>query len=931
MRGIFYRLFAPRWQHPSASVRHQAIARLSAERADHRQALEHLVQDADPEVRRAALASLDDIDCLLRLRSAGSSRELDERLVWLLSGHAGTPGLSQRIGYLAQLDDGMLFERIAMEGDNQQLRMEALAQLSDEDALIRLACDNKVAAVRQAAAARVESNEGLAQLAREARRDGQVMRQARQRLAQRRADADQRANANSRREQLLEQIERLVGSSWESHDKARFEHFEKALRELGPASAEQQRRLQEARQCYRKVLSDQQHFAQAQEDARQRREAASHEREARLAAMEEELDGLTRGEGLSDQEIALLRSQKQLLAKRWLALSEQHSPDEALCRRYASALARYESVLAARGRLEAHTESIIQALSDNDDQQLAALVAVCRWPQELPLAPLLKHAKEQLQENKAETVQDQAASLAAFSAELDRLKQLLDKGQVRNATSLYQRITQQAEALDPASAEGALARFRRLGAKLAELHDWRAFVAGPKRQQLCEDIDELAEQTQLSDSELNHRHRQLVQEWKRLGDAAANSDLSARFRTASDSILQRLQPWRERQAQEREHNLAARIELCEQLEALLEQPDDQADPDALRRIRDSSRQLWQRHSPVPSKQAHGIERRFSHARHALQALIERRASEIAAAKRELTEQLRALRERDMDAHQRAEQAKAMQQQWRQLGRAPKGEEQALWRDFRHLCDEIFARRDAARQDRQQHFQQRLDDMQVLIDQLDAWQPGSASDSATLDAAVQQAATLEPLPHGRRSEGMSRRWAGIVQARRIKLERLALAEEAQHWQLLGPLIDSHLAADAALLEGAEAVAVGIGSVGQDQLLSADVHQAHERRNAARLEPGSAVQVESRLTALRVHLTLLSHGRVPPGDEPHRLAIQVERLNQGIGQALKPDRPEQALRRLLLELLATGPVSVDLWAREAGRLDECMAYLTRQVDD
>lgn len=692
MRRIFYRLFAPRWQHPSASVRLQAIARLSTERADHRQALEHLVQDVNAEVRQAALARLEDIDGLLRLRVTGSSRELDERLVWLLSGHAGTSSLPRRIEYLGQLDDGVLFERIAMDGDNQQLRMEALSRLDDEAALIRLACDNKIAAVRQAAAARVQSDQGLSRLAREARRDGQVMRQARQRLAQRRADADQQANANARREQLLEQIERLVGSTWESHDQARFEHFEKALRELGPGSAEQERRFREAHQRYRKVLCDQQHLARAQQEARQRREAASHERESQLAALEQGLDGLAQGEGLSDQELALLRSQKQLLTQRWLALSEQHSPDEALRRRYASVLERYENVLAARGRLEAHAELIVQALSDNDDQQLAALVAACRWPQELPLAPLLRHAKEQLQESRAETFQDQATRLAAFSAGLDQLQLLLDKGQVRNASSLYQRITQQAEALDATAAEGVLARFRRLGARLAELRDWRAFVAAPKRQQLCESIEGLAGQAQLSDSDLNHRHRQLMQEWKRLGGAAADSNLSARFRIASDSIRQRLQPWRERQAQERERNLAARIELCEQLEALLEQPDAQADPDALRRIRDRSRQLWQRHSPVPGKQAQAVERRFSRVRHALQSLIERRASEIAAAKRELTEQLRALRDRDMDAHLRAEQAKALQQQWRQLGRAPKGEEQALWRDFRHLCDEIFSRR-----------------------------------------------------------------------------------------------------------------------------------------------------------------------------------------------------------------------------------------------
>ncbi|WP_051233937.1 DUF349 domain-containing protein [Halomonas halocynthiae] len=774
MRGIFYRLFAPRWQHPSANVRRQSIARLSIDRVDHRQALDQLMQDADAEVRREALAQLDDIECLLRLRRSGRSKELDERLVWLLSGHAGASSLSQRVEYLAQLDDGELCERIAMEGDNQQLRMAALARLDDEAALVRLACDNKIAAVRQAAAARVDSDEGLLQLTRKARRDSQVMRQARQRLAQRRADADQQAKVDAQREQLLGQIEQLVDGAWESHDKARFEHFEKALYELGLGSAKQEGRFREAYQRYRKVLSDQQHLAQAQRHARQRREAASLEREHRLAALEQELDNLAQGEGLSDQEIALLRSQKHLLAKRWVALSEQHTPNECLRRRYTSVLERYDSVLAARGRLDEHTESIVQALSDNDSQQLAVLVAACRWPKTLPLAPLLKHAKEQLEEGRVEAANTQAASLAAFRAGLERLQQQLDKGQVRRAESLYQRMTAQAEEQDSRFAGEALSRFKRLGERLAELRDWKAFVAAPKRQQLCESMEALVEQMPLSDSDLNQRHRHMVQEWKRLGDAAADDALAARFRLASDNIRQRLQPWRECQAQERERNLAERTALCEQLEALLDRPDAQADPDALRRIRDSSRQLWQRHSPVPSKQARGIERRFSHARHALQALIERRASEVAAAKRELIKSLEVLKEQEMDPHQRAEKAKVMQQQWRQLGRAPKGEEQVLWRDFRHLCDDIFRQRASERKDHPPC----VEAMQALIDQFDAWRPLKASDSEVLDAAIKQAEALGPLPQGKRSDGMNRRWAGIVQARRADLERLALGDDAQ---------------------------------------------------------------------------------------------------------------------------------------------------------
>lgn len=927
MSGIFRRLFAPRWQHPSAEVRLQAIARLSSERNDHRQALEQLAQDTDPEVRRTALTQLDDIGGLLSLRQTGSNHELDERLIRLLSGRDGTLGLSQRIEYLPQLDDSRLFERLAMEGDNQQLRLEALARLDDEAALIRQACDNGIARVRSAAAARVDSDEGLARLSREARRDGQVMRQARERLNRRRADAESQAKADAQREQLLERLETLVSGPWEPHYEARFEHFEKALRALGPAGKEQERRYRDACQQYRKTLSDHHHLAQAQEAALQRRQAAGHERDALVTALEEGLDALAQGEGLSDQELALLRSQKQLLASRWLTLSEQHSPDSELRRRYTAALERYEAVLAVRGRLDEHTESIVQALGADDNQRLATLIAACRWPSKLPLAPLLKHAKEQLRDTAAEVDHDQTSRLARLDADLDALQKQLDSGQIRQASRLHQRLTSQAGGLSAAASDAQLARFKRLGARLAELRDWRAFVAGPKRQQLYESIVELANQTQLSDNELNRRHRQLVQEWKTLGDAAFDKEQATSFREASERIRERLEPWRERLADERQQHLAARLALCEQLETLLAQPDEHADPDALREIRDHARQLWQRHTPIPKAQVNAVERRFAHIRHAMQALIDVRAGEIATAKRALIERLRSLRDSDMDARQRAEQAKAMQKEWRQLGRAPKGEEQALWRDFRHLCDEIFSRRDASRKDQQQRHQRRLDGMQTLIDELDAWRPSHASDAATLDATLAQAARLEPLPHDRRSEGMKRRLAGIVQAHRDNLERLTLVEEAQQWQRIGPLIERHLAADAALLEGGKAEAVDAGGGDTTAELSADLRQAHERRNAARLEPTNPQEIEARLTSLRVHLALLSHGRIAPQDEPHRLAIQVERLNEGLGQ---PPKPDQELHQLLLELLATGPIPEALWAREVSALDESMQHLLRPID-
>ncbi|WP_108447399.1 DUF349 domain-containing protein [Halomonas denitrificans] len=920
MPGLLRRLFAPRWKHPDPEVRRQAVSRLDPSSDDQRRTLERLALDPDPGVRLAALEALDDPETLLTLCGpSDASPELRRHLVALLAGRRGHHDLPTRIALVERLEDRALLNELALQGDNQQLRLAALARLDAEEDLVRQACDNGIAAVRHAAAARVESEAGLARLAHEARRDRQVARQARERLNRLRADTASLAAARAEREALLEKLERHAQGPWEPLYAGRLRHL---MREWAKhrdlADARQERRYQDACQRCRKILGDHEAQEHARDADHRRRENADQTRESLVEALEESLEGLHQGERLTDQDIASLRAQKRLMASRWQALSDHHLADEALRRRYDAALAEYERIVQARVRLDERAEAIEQALAEGDDQRLGALVEACGWPARLAPTPLLARARARLAEDDGGEPQ---AQLARFVEELDQLEALLERGAFKGASRLHQRLRQQAERLPRALPPAEQARLKRLAARLAELRDWRGFVAGPKRDQLCQAIEALAEQAEMPEAELDRRHRQLVKEWKALGDAAANRALSARFRAASDRIKTRLGPWHERQQAERQRHLEARQALCEQLETLLEQPAHRADPDGLREIRDRAREQWRRLAPVPREQAEPTGRRFGRILHELQALIDRRAREIAEAKRTLIDETRELLARDLPPGQRADQAKALQRRWRSLGRAPKGEEQALWREFRGLCDEIFASRDAARDDHAQRQRARLDAMQALIDRMDAWHPTQSREGDVLDEAIREASALEPLPSGRRTEGMRRRWSGIVRARRERLDRLALAEEALRWQAIRPLLTAHLQADARCLAGGPAEAVDLP---REPALPAELRRAHEARNAAR-QTGTAAEAEERLARLRAHLSLLAGGRVQQRDDPLRLAIQVERLNENMGQTIS--RADE-LHQLLGELLANGPMPEPCWEREVGELDRMLAILAER---
>ncbi|WP_227369142.1 DUF349 domain-containing protein [Halomonas sp. M20] len=916
MSGLFRRFFAPRWQHRDPAVRRQALARLDPTQFQDREQLERLAGDDDASVRQAALARLVDPAQLLRLEEQQDSPELRARLLVLLIGQPESPPLAKRLSLIERINDAPLLAQLALHGDNQELRLAALERLQDEDALIHQAIENGIAAVRHAAAKRITSEQGLLRLSREARRDKQVVRLARERLSRMRENAAQNEAQRAKRERILEAFEQHARHSWEPLYAGRYRHLQREWEGLiDLPNADQERRYQEASLRCRKIMSDHEAQHQVLASANRKRVEADEARQALIEALDEDLASLQRSEHITAQDMASMNAHRRLLINRWQALSDQHAPETTLSIGYTQALARQDEINQGWDRLEQHATTLNDALQRRDTEVLRQTLKTLAWPEDLPPSPLLKQVQQHLADDKA--VETDSQQSIRFEQDLKELERLLENGAFKPANRLYQSLRQRSETLATEQQRKHQAALKRLGARLAELRDWRSFVAGPKRDQLCQAIVELADNSSLSDSELDRRHRQLVKEWKDLGDAAIDRELSARFRAASDRIHTRLSAWHTAQEQKRQRNLEARIALCEQLEILLENPDENADPDALRLIRDRSREQWRLFSPIPRGHGESIAHRFGHIRHALQALIDQRAQEIGAAKQALVEEARHLQSEPEPASRRAEQAKRLQQRWRELGRAPKGEEQALWREFRGICDNIFAARENERDDRAQRAKDRLDAMQALVERLDAWQPTSSDEKALLDQAVAEAEALEPLPSGRRSEGMRKRWAGILHSRRERIERLATSEEALRWQHLGPLLETHRHADARALDGHAPEDVEAPLALED-----DMKRAHIQRNKARHQPADSAAIASELASLRVHLTLLTNGRIEREDEPLRLAIQVKRLNAARNRT--PARAEE-LHAILCDILATGPVSTAVWTREVNELDRLLTQL------
>ena len=169
-----------------------------------------------------------------------------------------------------------------------------------------------------------------------------------------------------------------------------------------------------------------------------------------------------------------------------------------------------------------------------------------------------------------------------------------------------------------------------------------------------------------------------------------------------------------------------------------------------------------------------------------------------------------------------------------------------------------------------------------------------------------------------AKACSVRLSGIVRAKRERLSRLKIADTVQQWQLILPLVNAHLAADQRYLDGGAAEIINADNIISTPLPSVFV-EAHQTRNHQRQSTPLPLSLDDEaaradaISRLRVHLSLLTSGSIRQSDEPLRLAIQVERLNEGIRQ--ERSREEEIID-VLAALLALGPVSIAQWKKKPG---------------
>ena len=229
--------------------------------------------------------------------------------------------------------------------------------------------------------------------------------------------------------------------------------------------------------------------------------------------------------------------------------------------------------------------------------------------------------------------------------------------------------------------------------ELREADDWKRFANVAIQEQLCVRMEKLrtAEDLDAAAREV----RELQEQWRAAADVPrAQADaLWRRFKTAHDEVWAKCEAYFAEQATQRAENLAKKIALCEQAEALADSTDWVKTSESLKTLQAE----WKTIGAVSRGREKAIWERF---RGACDRFFTRRHEDLAQRKSVWTENLarkEALCEKaealstSTDWEKAASDIRTLQAEWKGIGPVKKTRSEPIWQRFRGACDTFFQR------------------------------------------------------------------------------------------------------------------------------------------------------------------------------------------------------------------------------------------------
>ena len=881
-------IFKPKWQHKDPTVRKLAIAKLNDEKI-----LAQIAdQDNDFSVRSLALAKIKSPQQLATFlvyeQTELRQQAQQQHLVQLLP--------QQNISDLDAISNDNDLVNIATYTQDNELRFAAINKLNSESIRLDIASNNPVAKVRMAAAQGLQKAESLQKLMHIAQgKDKALYRFCKEQIAISKAAAD---DAKIRQEKIVTAIsnaQQLGKSAYSPEYNGRLQLLKKNWDVFQVEDLQQQQAFNTALAVSEDILA--QHVAE-EKTIQDKLLAIADAKEsfitllAQLKALElnAELD-----QGL-DQELS---EQLKQLEQHWNSAKQLTKPEATQIKTFENTLQAWLSLDNTRTQLFEQNEAfqmLIQqsqeldksslSKSQNLQKELTIVVKQLPWKAiELNIAieapSLLTELDDALQrvikhnQNLGAHEADSSNQLAQLLTELERH---LTEGLLKEANKSHQHIVQAMKKISQQEAKKHQRQYQSLTAQLTEIRDWQGFAATPKKEALCVSMESLVA-SEIDPAMLADRIHSFQEEWKAIGPIARQDDkiLWNRFRTAADKAYEPCKAYFADMVVQRQQNLVnhqALILHLTEYEATMNW--DSADWGIVQKTLDAARETFRSFSPVDRHEHKNSQASLQIISDKIYAHIKDEYQRNIDAKETLINQAKSLQD-VADLSQAIEQSKQLQADWKTIGMTPNKADQKLWQEFRLACDAVFSRRDEQRQQNKVHIEASIEQAQEIIIKAEAAakETGNAS-KETLQLCSLEFAELS-LPKALYAK-LRQRLAEAQQQQDDLFSHAKVAKKQQAWitltdRLSAISLKTHDAEQAAVLYKADATDLKLPQ-GIDKSL------IENKWNATSVtELSSSDALRDACIGLEIAAELTS----PAADQKARMAYQVQRLAQGLGQA------------------------------------------------
>lgn len=753
---IFKRWFKPKWQHADAAVRLQAIAELEASGPENKKILHELAfNDGSEQVRRAALEQLNDFSLWWQASKHDPAERLkqhaEQQLINMLLENQVSSVLKQQ--FINQCQRSSILEQLALTEKDAVIKMSLLQRLDKPDLLLKTLPQDTVLSVSQ----KQQLLNGLNDEKLLEKLHRQLSGELQQWVQQKRVALEELKQQPARLRKQLTLLLAKLNALRERRDIADIpellKHYRQEWHDAEPSLSSLGAEAEVFSDKYHKLIKQLEGWLAPRLEALQQQQAqqlADAARAAHYQQIHRQLTDLQKNlaEALLQADLAAAETLSQQLQQIRLQLDSSTDKDLAQQRSLEQHLFRLEQQLTTLPQTAEKLAAATRMLTEWGGQPLPETAEAYQQvlPQYQQWRDNWKSLTGNLDIELPESLQQSYRALAGawrkaageFKASAEKgfklcrnklaeFRRQYQAGKFKVLFGLFKSIEEDYQRL-PAQQQQQLSKeFQEASEKLAELTDWQEYIATPRKQQLVEQLQQLAASAPSDPVARASAVKQAREQWKTLGKAEVGLDaqLNAAFDQACEAAFEPCREYFARQDAEREANANARLELINRLLQLAGQPDSAALESEVTRLT----QAWQQAGAVDKNRYTVLLEQYQNALKPLKQRLHQLHQQSADAKQALIDNAVAAQQLE-DAAVAAKLLKEYQQQWKTLGFAGKGRDQALWQQFRQQCDSFFnARHEQLRQ------QQQTEQAQQLVVQQQLQQ---------LQEAVEQAAALSEL-------------------------------------------------------------------------------------------------------------------------------------------------------------------------------------------